>query len=90
MKWDEASAAPAPAPDERRAKVEQEILRPTFALREKPGPEVCGFLAFSNLIEKVSGIRKLKLAASLKPEFLKDSAEYFGGDRENGDGDSPG
>jgi hypothetical protein len=71
------------APDERRGKVEQEILRPTFALRERPLPEVCGFLSFSNLMEKVDGIRKLGLAASLKPELLKDTAEYFGGeDRE--------
>ena len=29
-------------------KVEQEILRPTFALRERPLPEVCGFLSFSS------------------------------------------
>lgn len=65
------------APDERRAKVSQEILRPTFAARERPLPEVCGFLSFSNLMEKVDGIRKLGLASSLKPDFLRDAAEYF-------------
>jgi hypothetical protein len=37
------------APDERRAKVKDEILRPTFKLREKPLGEVCGFLCFSKL-----------------------------------------
>jgi hypothetical protein len=35
------------APDERQDKVEQEILRPTFALREKPLAKVCGFIGFT-------------------------------------------
>ncbi len=65
------------APDERRAKVEQEILRPTFNLRERPLAELCGFLAYSKLIDAVEGIRKLGLAASLKPDFLKRTAEFF-------------
>ena len=65
------------APDERRAKVEREILRPTFKLREKPLHEVCGFLAFSTFTEKVEGIRRLGLAASLKPDFLVQTAEFF-------------
>ncbi len=69
------------APDERRNKVQQEILRPTFELREKPLSKVCGFLAFSNLIEKIEGIRKLGIAKSLKPDFLENTAEFFG---ENG------
>lgn len=66
------------APDERRDKVEQEILRPTFLIRAKPLHKICGYLSFSKLIEKVEGIRKLGLASSLNPEFLKDTAEYFG------------
>jgi hypothetical protein len=53
-------------------------LRPTFSLRERPLPDVCGFLSFSSLMEKVEGIRKLGIAASLKPEFLEQAAEYFG------------
>jgi hypothetical protein len=65
------------APDDRRDKVEQEILRPTFNLRERPLAEVCGFLSFSKLIEAVEGIRKLGLAASLKPNFLKKTAMFF-------------
>ena len=65
------------APDERRNKVEQEILRPTFNLREPPLARICGFLAFSKLTEQLSGIRKLGLASSLKPDFLAKSAEYF-------------
>ncbi|WP_437724051.1 hypothetical protein [Sorangium sp. So ce861] len=65
------------APEERRDKVEQEIQRPTFALREKALPEVCGFLPFNKLCETVEGIRKLQLASSLQPNFLEKVAEYF-------------
>jgi hypothetical protein len=65
------------APDDRHDKVEQEILRPTFALRDKPLAEVCGFLSFSKLIDKIDGIQKLGLMTSLKPDFLRQTAEYF-------------
>src|SRR5205823_11619467 len=41
------------APDERQPKVEQEILRPTFALRDKPLAKVCGFISFSKLMDKL-------------------------------------
>ena len=71
------------APDERRDKVKQEILRPTFSLKEKPLAEICGFLGFGKLTEKLDGIRQLNLASSLKPDFLLKSAEYFAA--ENGD-----
>lgn len=65
------------APDERRDKVEQEILRPTFQLREKPLPNICGFLGFTVLMKRVEGIRNLGLAASLSADFLEKTAEYF-------------
>jgi hypothetical protein len=65
------------APDERREKVKQEILRPTFSLREKPLAEVCGFIGFGKLTEKLDGIRKLGLASSLKEDFLLKTAEFF-------------
>lgn len=65
------------APDDRRAKVRQEIARPTFAYREKPLPKACGFVSFEKLMEQVEGIRKLGLAASLKPDFLRRTAEYY-------------
>ncbi|WP_169737147.1 hypothetical protein [Deinococcus pimensis] len=65
------------APDERRTKVAQEIRRPTFQLRSKPLHAVCGFLAFSNLVEKVEAIRRLNIASSLSPSFLEQTAEYF-------------
>jgi hypothetical protein len=65
------------APDERREKVKQETLRPTFSLREKPLADVCGFIGFAKLTEKVEGIRRLGLASSLKPDFLQTTAEFF-------------
>ena len=68
------------APDERRDKVEQELLRPTFKLREKPLLKACGFLAFSKLLERIEAIRRLGLATSLKPTFLDQTAEFFGDD----------
>jgi hypothetical protein len=71
------------APDERRDKVEQELLRPTFSLREKPLSKVCGFLPFTSLCEKLAGIKKLGLSGSLKPSFLKTTAEFFKGRRED-------
>jgi len=71
------------APDERREKVKQEILRPTFSLREKPLAEICGFIGFGRFTEKLDGIRKLGLASSLKEDFLLKTAEFFAA--ENGD-----
>jgi hypothetical protein len=65
------------APDERREKVGQELLRPTFRLKEKPLAKICGFLGFSNLCGQIEGIRKLGLSSSLKPTFLRGTAEYF-------------
>jgi hypothetical protein len=65
------------APDERRAKVRQEIARPTFAYRERPLPKACGFVSFTKLMEKAEGIRQLGLTGSVKPDFLKSTAEYF-------------
>jgi hypothetical protein len=68
------------APDERRDKVEQELLRPTFSLREKPLAKICGFLPFGVLCDKLAGIRKLGLSGSLRPTFLRTTAEFFTGD----------
>jgi hypothetical protein len=46
-------------------------------LRDKPLSEICGFLPFTQLMEKVEAIFKLGLAQSLKPDFLERTAEYF-------------
>jgi len=45
--------------------------------------EVCGFIGFSALTEKIEGIRKLNLASSLKPDFLQATAEFFAADAED-------
>ncbi len=66
------------APEERRGKVEQEILRPTFKLRSKPLSNICGFIGFDDLVKRLELIRSMNLAKSLKPDFLKEMAEYFG------------
>jgi hypothetical protein len=65
------------APDERRGKVEQEILRPTFTLRESPLKKICGFISFEKLLEKYEAIKKMDLGGSLKPDFIEKMAEYF-------------
>ncbi len=70
------------APDDRRGKVEQEILRPTFSLRDPPLAKVCGFLSFSKLMGNVASVRKLRLVPSLKPDFLQRLAEHFTSDEE--------
>jgi hypothetical protein len=68
------------APDDRRGKVMQEILRPTFSLRDPPLVKVCGFLSFSKLMENVAAIRKLGHGPYLKADFLRGVAEYFASD----------
>jgi hypothetical protein len=70
------------APDCRREKVEQEILRPTFRLREKPLFEVCGFIPYDTFRKKIETIHELKLATALRPKFLEQEAHYFAGAKE--------
>jgi len=65
------------APEVRRRKVRDEILRPTFSLREKPISEVCGFLSIEELKEKIEGLNKLGLLSSIRPNFLDEVAMYF-------------
>jgi hypothetical protein len=71
------------APDDRREKVESELMRPTFKLREKPLASICGFLGFDSLLDKLKGIHQLGLTSSLKPDFLHKTAEYFGAEEES-------
>jgi hypothetical protein len=66
------------APEDRRDKVEREILRPTFNLREPPLAKACGFLSIEDLMQKIEGLDKLGLLGSVKSDFLKGVAEYFG------------
>lgn len=66
------------APDDRQDKVRQEMLRPTFRIREKPLGTVCGYISYSKLQEKLDGINRFELGSSLTPAFLKKLAEYYG------------
>ena len=61
------------APDERRNKVIQEVNRPTFAALAQPMTEVCRFIAFSTLRERVAQVASV--VRHLKPDFLDDLAE---------------
>lgn len=68
------------APSERRAKVDREVMRPTFRLRDTPLGEACGYLEMEELADKVESIRKLGLIKSFKPTVLEDIAVHFGED----------
>lgn len=68
------------APEERREKVAQEILRPTFRILERPLSEICGFLPLSVLKKKIEGARSLELLPSLKADFISQMAERFAED----------
>ncbi len=70
------------APDDRRSKVEQEIRRPTFVYREKPLPDICGFVSFERLVKTMEGVRSLGVAQSLKSDFMENLAEFFSDDGE--------
>ncbi|TVR73989.1 MAG: hypothetical protein EA415_06555, partial [Sphaerobacteraceae bacterium] len=56
------------APDERNAKVVEEINRPTFARRDPPLHSVCRFIRFSTLRKQLPTL--LDMSPYLKPEVL--------------------
>ena len=66
------------APEERRPKVQSELLRPTFRLSEPSLTAICGFLGFHKIQKLYAAIETLGLESGLKPEFLRNQAEYFG------------
>ena len=65
----------APAP--RRSKVDREIMRPTFRMRDTPLGKACGYLEMEELTEKVTRVRELRIVKSLKSSFLEDLAVHF-------------
>ncbi|RPJ78752.1 MAG: hypothetical protein EHM20_03165 [Alphaproteobacteria bacterium] len=71
------------APDARSDKVKWEILRPTFECLPKPLSDICGFISFSDLQEKVTKIQDLGIASYLNPSFLDKVAKYFSVDDED-------
>jgi hypothetical protein len=61
------------APDERREKVLIEVNRPTFSRLSPPLAEVCRYIAFSALSERLSQVAPF--VRYLKPDFLDDLSE---------------
>jgi hypothetical protein len=61
------------APDEKREKVIAEINRPTFARLDPPLSEVCRFISFTDLCNKLAGVSGY--VRYLRPEFLDELSE---------------
>ena len=61
------------SPDERREKVIVEVNRPTFSRLSPPLAEVCRFIPFSALRERLTQIAPF--VRYLKPDFLDDVSE---------------
>lgn len=61
------------APDERRGRVIAEINRPTFSRLSPPMSEMCRYISFSTLRERLAEVRRM--AKYLKPEFLDELSE---------------
>ncbi len=61
------------APDERRDKVITEINRPTFSRLSPPMNEVCRYISFTTLRERLAQVAQV--VRYLKPEFLDELSE---------------
>jgi len=61
------------APDERREKVLTEVNRPTFSRLSPPMAEICRFISFSALRERLDQVSSV--VRYLKPEFLQEISE---------------
>jgi predicted RNA-binding protein len=61
------------APDERREKVITEVNRPTFSRLSPPMSEMCRYISFSTLRERLAAVKPV--AKYLKPEFLDELSE---------------
>jgi hypothetical protein len=62
------------APDARRSKVVNELVRPAFDALEPPLRTVCGFIPCSRLFSEAEIVRRY--GDQLKPGFLNGIAEY--------------
>jgi len=61
------------APDQRRGRVLEEVLRPTFSKLNPPLSEVCQFILYSSLKTKMDEVADV--IGYLKPEFVNEIAE---------------
>jgi hypothetical protein len=62
-------------PDERHAKFESEVARPTFAARARPLHSLCRFLPYSRLCDRLEEAKNV--VRYLRPEFLDEIAELY-------------
>jgi hypothetical protein len=62
-------------PDERQAKFEDEVARPTFAARGRPLHTLCRFLPYTRLCDRLEEAKNV--IRFLRPEFLDDFAELY-------------
>jgi hypothetical protein len=63
------------APDDRQAKFENEVARPTFAARSRPLHTLCRFLPYSRLCDRLDEAKNV--IRYLRPEFLDEIAELY-------------
>jgi hypothetical protein len=61
------------APDERRDKVIDEVNRPTFKRLSPPLADVCSYIAFSSLRDRLVQVKGF--VKYLKPDFLEELSE---------------
>ena len=61
------------APDNRRDKVFSELNRPTFARLKPPLPDICKFIAYSDLKNQINEIGHM--LKYMKPEFIDEISE---------------
>ncbi|HLA45597.1 MAG TPA: hypothetical protein VJZ27_19265 [Aggregatilineales bacterium] len=66
------------APDDRRDKVFAEINRPSFSRLKPPLNQICQYIPYSALKEKVKTVREF--LPYIQPEFLNEIAESFEAD----------
>ena len=64
------------APDERQEKVQKEINRPVFSKAlNQPLPEICRYIPYTSLKQKIQQAEEGGLLQYLRPEFLDEIAE---------------
>jgi hypothetical protein len=63
------------APEERFTKYKNEVARATFSALHKPLHEMCGFLPYSRLCERLDEVQSV--LPYLKPDFIDDITEFY-------------
>jgi hypothetical protein len=63
------------APEERHNKFRNEVARATFAASQKPLHQMCGFLSYGDLCQRLD--KATEFLPYMKPEFIDEIAEYY-------------